>query len=121
MSSSSSSSESVTFVATAPRPVVQDDGIAIIDKKSSTCEAEKVLVDNCNKLSCLFTLCIGLESTAEDGTSKPLLNLDDPAFKNLKKKELKPTLDFLKEEINRRYLLEGLPTILDGTPPHGRR
>jgi hypothetical protein len=91
----------------APHRVIADTTAVTVNKSSFSCEAEKILVENCNKLSCLYTLCIGLETTSDDGTTKPLLNFDEPAFKKLKKKELKPTLEFVREEIQRRYLLEG--------------
>jgi hypothetical protein len=94
-------------VAARPHCVVADTTGVTSNKSNFSCEAEKILVENSNKLSCLYTLCIGLETTSDDGTTKPLLNFDDSAFKKLKKKDIKPTLEFVKEEIQRRYLVEG--------------
>jgi hypothetical protein len=33
------------------------------------------------------------------GATKPLLDFDESTFKNLKKKDFKPSVDFLREEI----------------------
>jgi hypothetical protein len=110
-SMSSASDSSPSSLETVFRRVIEgspdkEDNVIIVDEKTS-CEAEKVLVENCNRLSALYTLCIGLETTAEDGATKPLLDFDDSAFKNLKKKDIKPSVDFLREEVTRRSLIEG--------------
>jgi hypothetical protein len=80
-----SSSDSNCSFAAAPRRVVEDT-VVIVDEKTFSCEAEKVLVENCNRLSALYTLCIGLETVTDDGATKPLLDFDESTFKNLKKK-----------------------------------
>jgi hypothetical protein len=101
----SSSDSNCSFVA-APSRVIKDTAV-IVHEKTLSCEAEKVLVKNCNRLSALYTLCIGLETMTDDGATKPLLDFDKSTFKNLKKKDTKPSVDFLREEITRRSLIEG--------------
>ena len=105
--SNMSSSDSNCSFAAAPRRRVVEDTVVIVDEKTFSCEAEKVLVENCNRLSALYTLCIGLETMTDDGATKPLLDFDESTFKNLKKKDIKPSVDFLREEISRRSLIEG--------------
>jgi hypothetical protein len=58
-------------------------------------------------LPALYTLCIGLETTTDNGATKPLLDFDDSTIKNLKKKDIKPSFDFLREEVTRRSFIEG--------------
>jgi hypothetical protein len=108
MSSASDSSptQETTFRRVMEGGSEKVDNVIVVGEKS-TCEAEKVLVDNCNRLSALYTLCIGLETTTNDGATKPLLDFEDSIFKNLKKKDLKPSVDFLREEVTRRSFIEG--------------
>jgi hypothetical protein len=99
-----SSSNSNCSFAAAPCRVVEDT-VVMVNKKAFSCEAEKVLVKNW--LSALYTLCIWLETVTDDGATKPLLDFDKSTFKNLKKKDIKPSVDFPREEISRRSLIEG--------------
>jgi hypothetical protein len=72
-------------------------------------DAERFLVEQSNKLSVLFTLCIGLvETSGDDGSSKvPLMDLNEVPFKLMKKKkDIKPSLDVLREEVKRRSQLD---------------
>ncbi len=67
------------------------------------------MVEQSNKLSVLFTLCIGLvETSGDDGSSKvPLMDLNEVPFKLMKKKkDIKPSLDVLREEVKRRSQLD---------------
>ena len=75
-----------------------------IDVNNGTCEAEGFLLEQSNKLSVLFTLCIGLEERAgDDGSKIPLMDLNKSPFKHMKKKkDIKPSLDSLREEVKRR-------------------
>ena len=74
---------------------------------AGTCEAERFLVEQSNRWTTLFALCIGLDETLDDGlTKKPLLDLNESPFKSLKKKDIKPSLECLKEEVKRRSGLE---------------
>ncbi|KAG7343048.1 hypothetical protein IV203_020993 [Nitzschia inconspicua] len=53
-------------------------------------------------LSVLFAICIGLEETIEDKTV-PLMDLNEDSFKLIKKKkDIKPSLEILREEVKRR-------------------
>jgi hypothetical protein len=70
-----SSSDSNCLFAAAPRRVVEDT-VIIVDKKTFSCEAEKVLVENCTRLLALYTLCIGLETVTDNGATKHLLDFD---------------------------------------------
>lgn len=76
-----------------------------IHDNNGQCVAERVLALNSNKLSVLFALCIGLEETIDDNTGLkvPLMDLNEDSFKSLKKKkDIKPSLDILREEVKRR-------------------
>ena len=61
-----------------------------------------------NRLSILFALCIGLQETpSEDGSTVPLMDLDQHPFNLMKKKkDIKPSLDVLKDEVTRRSNLD---------------
>jgi hypothetical protein len=72
--SMSSASDSSASLETAFRRVIEggpdkEDKVIIVDKKTS-CEAQKVLIENCNRLLALYTLCIGLETMADDRATK---------------------------------------------------
>ena len=49
-------------------------------------------------------MCIGLEETSDDdGKQIPLMDLNEPPFNQMKKKkDIKPSLDVLREEVKRR-------------------
>lgn len=48
-----------------------------------------------------------MDETLDDGlTKKPILDLNEIPFKSLKKKDIKPSLECLKEEVKRRSRLE---------------
>lgn len=58
-----------------------------------------------NRLSVLFALCIGLEdeNVENDGLKVPLMDLNESPFKLMKKKkDIKPSLEVLREEVKRR-------------------
>ena len=69
---------------------------------NAVCEVERLLVEQSNRWTTLCALCIGLEETLDDGSKRPLLDFNEPIFKSLKKKDIKPSLDCLREEIKRR-------------------
>jgi hypothetical protein len=91
---SSNSTASNEALSTSPRSTE--------DNPIETCEAERVLVEQSNRLTALFALCIGLEETHDNGSRKPLLDLNEEPFKFLKKKEIKPSVDCLRDEVKRR-------------------
>ncbi|KAG7338851.1 hypothetical protein IV203_012779 [Nitzschia inconspicua] len=96
MSSSSASSRESTPPPhnLLPAPTI-DDG-------SGPVSAERFLAIHSNKLSVLFAICIGLEETIEDKTV-PLMDLNEVSFKLIKKKkDIKPSLEILREEVKRR-------------------
>jgi hypothetical protein len=64
----------------------------------------------------LFGLCIGLEETNDDGTKKPLLDFNKDPFKNLKKKDRKPSVDCLRDEVRRQ---SGLAALAKVPKPNG--
>ncbi|KAG7345460.1 hypothetical protein IV203_032991 [Nitzschia inconspicua] len=73
-----------------------------IDDGSGPVSAERFLAIHSNKLSVLFAICIGLEETIEDKTV-PLMDLNEDSFKLIeKKKDIKPSLEILREEVKRR-------------------
>ena len=100
MSTTSLQSSSSGGPTTPPQqqpPTIQDN--------NGQCATERYLAMNSNKLSVLFALCIGLEETIDDdtGLKVPLMDLNEDAFKSLKKKkDIKPSLDILREEVKRR-------------------
>lgn len=82
----------------------------IFTQQNNVSEAERVLVEHNNRWSMLYVLCIGLETTTDDAQTKPLLDFNDDCFKNLKKrKDIKPTLEHLREEITRRSFFDDTP------------
>ncbi|KAG7365348.1 hypothetical protein IV203_038551 [Nitzschia inconspicua] len=96
MSSSSPSSRG----STPPPHNVQP--VSTIDDGSGPVSAERFLAIHSNKLSVLFALCIGLEETIDDKTV-PLMDLSEDSFKSIKKKkDIKPSLEILREEVKRR-------------------
>ena len=65
-------------------------------------------MENSNRMSVLFALCIGLHDDASDndGVKPQLMDLNESPFKNMKKKkDIKPSLDVLREEVKRRSQL----------------
>jgi len=70
--------------------------------ENSFCDAERVWVEESNRWTVLFARCIGLEETLDDGTTKPLLDFNEDPFKLLKKKDIKPSLECLRDEVRRR-------------------
>jgi hypothetical protein len=82
----------------------------ILAQGKTISEAERVLVEHSNRWSILYVLCIGLETTTNDAQTKPLLDFNDDSFKNLKKKDIKPSLEHLRNEITRRSLLDDTST-----------
>jgi hypothetical protein len=77
---------------------------------NDSCDAERFLLEQSNRLSVLYALCIGLEETSDDGTTIPLLDLNEGPFKLLKRKEIKPSLDVLRDEVTRRSELDSTRT-----------
>jgi hypothetical protein len=61
-------------------------------------------------------MCIGLEETNDDGTRKPLLDFNNDPFKNLKKKDGKPSSDCLRDEVRRQ---SGLAAFAKVPKPNG--
>jgi hypothetical protein len=113
MSSNSSPSSSEGAEGAAFRDILVNPpgGIAdIFTQQNNVSEAERVLVEHNNRWSMLYVLCIGLETTTDDAQKKPLLDFNDDCFKNLKKrKDIKPTLEHLREEITRRSFFDDTP------------
>jgi hypothetical protein len=106
----SSSSSSPSLEGTFSNIPVNPPGIEeILPRRKTISEAERVLVEHSNRWSMLYVLCIGLETTTNDGETKPLLDFNDDSFKNLKKKDIKPSLEHLLNEITRRSLLDDTP------------
>lgn len=66
------------------------------------------MIQHSNRLSVLFALCIGLEETSgDDGSKLPLMDINEYPFKLMKKKkDIKPSLDVLREEVKRRGELD---------------
>ena len=67
-----------------------------LDENNSKCAAEQFLAMNSNRLSVLFTLCIGLEEVIDNNTGlkAPLMDLNEDSIKSLKKKkDIKPSLN----------------------------
>ncbi|KAG7352769.1 hypothetical protein IV203_008817 [Nitzschia inconspicua] len=96
MSSSSPSSRG----STPPPHNVQP--APTIDDGSGPVSSERFLAIHSNKLSVLFAICIGLEETIEEKTV-PLMDLGEDPFKSIKKKkDIKPSLEILREEVKRR-------------------
>jgi hypothetical protein len=95
MSASTSSTDS-SFVKLSSNVVVVD-----IDNYKHS-EAERILVQQWNCWAVLFSMCIGLEETNADRTRKPQLDFNKDPFKNLKKKDRKPSVDCLRDEVMRR-------------------
>ena len=106
----SSSNSSSSFEGAFRDTLVNPPGIEEISTQRKTVsEAERVLVEHSNRWSMLYVLCIGLETTTNDAKTKPLLDFNDDSFKNLKKKDIKPSLEHLRNEITRRSLLDDTP------------
>lgn len=82
------------------------DDVTVSSPSNSRCEAERVLVQQSNRWTALFALCIGLEQTLDDGTKKPLLDANENPFCLLKKKDIKPSVDCLREEVKRRCVAQ---------------
>jgi hypothetical protein len=93
----SSSNSSTSFEEGAFRDVlVNPPGIEeILTQRKTVSEAERVLVKHSNRWSMLYVLCIGLETTTNDAKTKPLLDFNDDSLKNLKKKDIKPSLEHI--------------------------
>jgi hypothetical protein len=106
MSSTSSSSS----VGTSSAPTGAE--VPVINGNNTNCEAERFLLGHSNRLSVLYALCIGLKETLDDnGTTSPLMDLNEIPFKNMKKKkDIKPSLDVLREEVRRRSCPDSSPT-----------
>jgi hypothetical protein len=109
MSASISSTES-SIVKFSSNVVVVD-----VDNNKQS-EAERVLVQQSNRWAVLFALCIGLEETNDDRTRNPLLDFNEDPFKNLKKKDRKPSVDCLRDEVRRR---SGLAAFAKVPKPNG--
>ena len=62
--------------------------------------------DNGASVECLVVLCIGLKEG-----DQPLLGLDNPAFKGLTRREIKPRAGLIRKEICRRASLQGLTNV----------
>jgi hypothetical protein len=80
-----SSSDSNCLFAAAPSRVIKDTAV-IVHEKTLSCEAKKVLVENYNRLSALYTLCIGLQTMTDDGATKPLLDFDESTLESEKER-----------------------------------
>jgi hypothetical protein len=106
----SSSNSSPSFEGSLRDIRVNPLGIEeILAEGKTVSEAERVLVEHSNRWSMLYILCIGLETTTNDNKTKPLLDFNDDSFKNLKKKDIKPSLEHLREEITRRSFFDDTP------------
>jgi hypothetical protein len=99
--SNSSSNPSEASPSSLPNNVIEE--VRINEPVGvGVCEVERVLVEHSNRLTILAALCIGLEEIDDNGSKKPLLDFNEAPFTSLKKKEIKPSLDCLREEVKRR-------------------
>ena len=97
-----SSTDSRVSGASLQSPNNIADEPSLSPSKACSCEVERVLVEQSNRWTALVVLCFGLEETLDDGTKKPLLDVNENPFCLLKKKDIKPTVDCLRAEVKRR-------------------
>jgi len=68
--------------------------------------AETLFLESGHSRQVLFCLCVGLTSGEEEGSTTPLLDVDEQPWKSLPRTDVKPTREALAREVARRAAIQ---------------